>query len=132
MTDSHSPLPERYANGRFGPGNPGRPVGSYSHASRRAALTILNHFETHGAEMLDRMARDRDHYFKVLARVLPRQIEFGPTDATSWTDAQAAEVFNRARILLDSAGDRRGALADLEALLIGSTSPEAAPVTNGD
>jgi hypothetical protein len=30
-------LPARHANGRFGPGNTGRPVGSYNRASGRAA-----------------------------------------------------------------------------------------------
>ena len=38
-------LPARHANGRFGPGNPGRPFGSSNRMSRAVAEGILAHFE---------------------------------------------------------------------------------------
>ncbi len=68
-------LPARYADGRFGPGDPGRPVGSYNRAPRRAALAILDHFEKIQDQFLERLADDRSLYVALLSRVLPRQVE---------------------------------------------------------
>jgi hypothetical protein len=45
MADAAEPRPARYPNGRFGPGNPGRPLGARGRASRVAVLDILRQLE---------------------------------------------------------------------------------------
>jgi len=54
-----SPLPARYGNGRFGPGNPGRRRGSRNHTSRRTSMLVLQHFERNRDNILDNMALNR-------------------------------------------------------------------------
>ena len=49
--------PARYANGRFGPGNPSRPLGSRNRASQRAIMSILDDFEVNRVHVLDKMRR---------------------------------------------------------------------------
>jgi hypothetical protein len=120
MTDVPADQPARYANGRFGPGNPGRPLGSYSRASRRAAMAILEHFETHQEALLDRLVnRNSELYCKVLGRVLPRQIEVGIADAATWTEAEAARAYVQARaVLITGDSDRRATMVKLESILL--------------
>ncbi|HEY2179220.1 MAG TPA: hypothetical protein VGH15_11615 [Caulobacteraceae bacterium] len=133
MSDS-TQLPARYENGRFGPGNPGRPVGSYNRASRRAALTILAHFEATQEQFLERLAQSKDLYIALLARVLPKQIVVGACDVEAMSDAEVAEAFVNARVLLDGAGDRRIALSEMQAVLQGESAARraGATVNNGD
>jgi hypothetical protein len=85
MTDDT--LPARYPNGRFGPGNPGRPVGAISRSSQRAAIAILNHFEFNQEEFLHRVMRDPRTYIRLLAHVLPRQVEVDLADPPADADA---------------------------------------------
>lgn len=73
MTDTSSSHPARHANGRFGPGNPGRPVGSRNRISRRVALALLDHFEARPEVVLARLVRDPALYFQVIACLLPRR-----------------------------------------------------------
>jgi hypothetical protein len=82
-------LPARHANGRFGPGNTGRPVGSYNRASGRAAQAILDHFETIQEKFLEELAENPYLYISLLSRVLPRQVEIGVSSPADLTDAQA-------------------------------------------
>jgi hypothetical protein len=113
-------LPARYANGRFGPGNPGRPVGSYNRASRRAALAILDHFDSIQGGFLEKLADgNRDQYIALLAKVLPRQIEVGSSVAEFLPEAELSQAYAAACGLLDDQGDRRSAVAELEAILLG-------------
>jgi len=87
-------LPARYANGRFGPGNPGRPVGSYNRASRRAALAILDHFESIQGGFLERLsANNFALYIALLAKVLPRQIEVGSPVADTLPEDDVGPAF---------------------------------------
>jgi hypothetical protein len=88
MTD-HAYLPARHANGRFGPGNPGRPVGSYNRASSRAAQAILDHFETIQDKFLEELADNPYLYISLLSRVLPRQVEIGVSSAVDLAEGQA-------------------------------------------
>jgi len=41
MTDAADPRPARYANGRFGPGNPGRRLGARGRSSNEMVLNML-------------------------------------------------------------------------------------------
>ncbi|HEY2178271.1 MAG TPA: hypothetical protein VGH15_06785 [Caulobacteraceae bacterium] len=125
MTDTPTNLPARYSNGRFGPGNPGRPVGAYNRASKRAVLSILDHFEAHKDRLLDGMLVsdfDRALYVKLLSRVLPRELSVTVSEPPPMSDAEVAAVYADARLLLDGNCDRRAALAELGGLLLGAES----------
>ena len=115
-------LPARYADGRFGPGNPGRPVGSYNRAPRRAALAILDHFEKIQDQFLERLADDRSLYVALLSKVLPRQVEIGVSSIETASDAEVTRAIDAAHDRLDGQGDGHAALMELEAVLLGQTS----------
>jgi hypothetical protein len=56
MTDAPTdPFTGRQANGRFGPGNPGRPFGARNRASPRKVLEILARFEAGKKRLTDRL-----------------------------------------------------------------------------
>lgn len=112
-------LPARYADGRFGPGNPGRPVGSYNRASRRAALTILDHFESIQEELLNRVASNSERYIKLLSLVLPRQLDIGVAPVEAVTDVDAAQVLAAVRALVAREDDPRATLVELAAVVVG-------------
>ena len=66
----------RHANGRFGPGNPGRRAGALNRISHRAAMAILEDFESNGDELLARLRRAyAPAYFAVLLRFLDRRLQ---------------------------------------------------------
>jgi hypothetical protein len=102
-------LPVRYANGHFGPGNPGRPVGSYNRASRRAGLAILDHFETIQDKFLEELVDNRYLYICLLSRVLPRKVEIGVSAMEAAIDADAT---------IDAPAGEPAEPANLEALVL--------------
>lgn len=57
MTDTppYSRPTGRQANGRFGPGNAGRPLGSRNRISHTAMLSIIADFEAGKRELIDRL-----------------------------------------------------------------------------
>jgi hypothetical protein len=71
MTDLLPSRPARHANGRFGPGNPGRPRGSRNRTSRRMALALLEQFEAQGAEVFASLSGNPQLCLKLLECVLP-------------------------------------------------------------
>lgn len=111
-------LPARYADGRFGPGNPGRPLGSYNRASRRAALAILNHFEAIQHNFLDKLEYNSAMYIALLSKVLPRQIEIGASGLAGISDLEVIKAFAAARQRMNGQGDGPTVLAELEAALL--------------
>jgi hypothetical protein len=121
--DKPADLPARYADGRFGPGNPGRPMGSVNRASRRAALVLLEHFQANQALFLDKMVdgsvENRRIYAGLISHVLPRQVEVGPSDATPICEEELKKAIARVRMAREGYVDRNKALADIEAILTG-------------
>jgi hypothetical protein len=118
MTDDAN-LPARYPDGRFGPGNNGRPAGSYNRASRRAALAILDHFEEIQDGFLAELAENRHLYINLLSKVLPRQIQIGLSGVEAMSDADVRQAFVFARDALHGQSEGRAVLAELEAQLLG-------------
>jgi len=115
----------RHANGRFGPGNPGRRPGSRNRASQRVVLAILEDFEAHHEKVLGRLREFfTPHYIDVVTRLLPRQIEVTAPDLDSYSEAEIAHVVRQARTALDRIEDGRGSLIELEAALVIETTPE--------
>lgn len=111
-------LPARYANGRFGPGNPGRRAGTRNRMSHRATLAILEDFELHGAEVLDRLRRwNAPAYFAILVRLLERQLQVDTPNFADCADAELAGVVGLARAALLSEENPRAALIELDRVL---------------
>ncbi|HEY5289675.1 MAG TPA: hypothetical protein VIJ59_06535 [Caulobacteraceae bacterium] len=125
MTDTASP-PARYANGRFGPGNPGRRAGSRNRMSHRVMMSILEEFEAPKEEILNSIrSKNAPSYFSTLMRALPRFLENDAPDVSTYSDAEAARIINQARRVLGCTTDPRQALIELEAVL--SAEPEIRP-----
>jgi hypothetical protein len=121
---SGSTLPPRYADGRFGPGNPGRRRGSRNQVSHRIIMGILEHFESQRERILNAIIfESASAYVALLGRLLPRQIDVAPSDFDDFSDADLATMIARARAMIEDGGDARGALVEVEAIL----TPQAAP-----
>ena len=120
-SDDVSTLPARCGNGRFGPGNPGRRPGSRNHASRRAAMLVLQHFERNRDNILDHMALSyAPAYGALIGRLLPRQVELTTSNLDDLSDAEIASVLREVRLTLGGAvTDGRATLLDLEAIMAG-------------
>jgi len=129
MPDS-TPSPSfRQANGRFGPGNPGRRAGARGRVSHRVAMAILEDFELHKEEVLGLLRRSyTPAYFAVLLRLLDRQLQVDTPNYSDLTDTQAAGVVTLARTALASAENHREALLELDGVLLNQACEEA-PVT---
>jgi hypothetical protein len=110
---------ERDSQGRFAPGNAGRPVGSRNRLSQRVLRTLLTDFETHQHEVLHRMRHSfAPAYLSIIARVLPRQVEVvGPAPAT-FTAEETAIMIGRMRTALEVLDLGGHSIEDLEDLFI--------------
>ena len=136
MTDigPQSRGPARYANGRFGPGNSGRPVGARNRAPRRVVDGILAHFEARQEETLNLLARWwKPEYVRLVARFLPRpgEDESSADDAAAEASRLAARL-SSARAVLAKVEAGTARLADLEAALAEPVDAGAETVINGE
>jgi hypothetical protein len=120
-TPCDSSLPARYTNGRFGPGNPGRRPGSRNQASRRVVMAILEHFERNREGILDRLGNGyTPAYAGLLGRLLPRQVELAPSFVDDVSDGEIDRMLSGVRATVGGhCGDPRGALIEVEAILVG-------------
>jgi hypothetical protein len=67
--------PARHANGRFGPGNPGRRAGARNQVSHRLVMAMLEDFELHRKVLVDSIRRNYPTaYFAIMTRLLDRQL----------------------------------------------------------
>jgi len=90
MTDQTEPSPARYADGRFGPGNPGRRPGSRNRASHRALIAILDDFQDNKDVVLPRLRKFfTAEYIKVIVRLL--DLQPAASDPEPESDAAACE-----------------------------------------
>jgi len=132
MSDtSVSALPARHANGRFGPGNPGRRAGAQHRVSHRAAMAILEDFELHKDQVLKQL---RIHYtpayFAILTRLLDRELQVEAPAFDDYSEAELARTVLLARSALNGYQDPRVALLELDSALVNRTSLDpAAPPT---
>ena len=121
MNGSGYPPAPRDAGGRFVAGNPGRRPGARNRVSKRAALTILRHFERNQDKVLERSLRwFMPQYLSLISRLLPRQ--------TEETDGMELESLSREEALamvaaVRAAADRfeagEGSIEALEMALMG-------------
>jgi hypothetical protein len=120
MDDASSRGPARHADGRFGPGNTGRPLGSRNRVSKRIALSLLNHYAEHEAEILDRLSRQHFiEYMRLIGRMLPRPPADGQPDLESMPPEDEARVVDAVRAAVERVETGEGTLADVEAALLG-------------
>ena len=125
-TTAASP-PVRYANGRFGPGNPGRRAGARSRVSHRATMAILEDFELHGEVVLDRLRRSyTPAYFAILTRLLDRQLEAEAPAFDDYSEAELARTVLLARTALNLHENPRAALLELDSALLNQANLDPA------
>ena len=137
MTDTSTPaLPARYANGRFGPGNPGRRIGARNRVSHRAAMAILQDFELHKSDVLTLLRQSyTPAYFAILMRLLDRELQVETPAFDDYSEEELARTVLLARSALNGYADPRTALIELDSALVkrASLDPAAsAHCVNGD
>jgi hypothetical protein len=138
MSNINATLPAsagRLTNGRFGPGNPGRRAGARSRISHRAVMAILQDFELHRGEVLDRLRQyHAPTYFALLLKILDRELEAEAPAFDDYSEPELARMVLVARSTLNGYQDPRTALIELESALVNQTSvdpSEAAHRING-
>jgi hypothetical protein len=131
-TPATPPLSGRHANGRFGPGNPGRPHGARGRAAHGVTLAILEDFMEHKESALNNARfSNPGTYLNAIVKLLPTQAAPEPTEVRDWSDADVEAALDRARAALDGSGDGRDALIELEAVLLGEDPAERLPARAG-
>jgi hypothetical protein len=134
MSDSSAPA--RHANGRFGPGNPGRRAGARNRVSHRATMAILDDFELHKDELLNRLRiYHAPAYFAILTRLLDRELREETPALDDYDDVELARTVALARSALTLDQSPRDALIELEGVLVGQSSLDPAAEAhriNGD
>ena len=122
MDDASGRDPARDANGRFGPGNPGRPRGARGRMTQRVALSLLRHYEENEAQILRTLtAYDNIHVFmRLIDRMLARAPSEEPPELEALPAEEAARVTSAVRAALERVEAGEGSLTDLEAALHGA------------
>ena len=131
-----APAPARHANGRFGPGNPGRRAGARNRVSHRATMAILDDFELHKDELLNRLRiYHAPAYFAILTRLLDRELREETPALDDYDDIELARTLALARSALTLDRSPRAALLELEGVLVSQSSLDPAAEAhriNGD
>jgi hypothetical protein len=72
---------------RFRPGNPGRPKGSRNKLGEAFIAAMYADFQEHGVDVIEAVRTEKpDQYLKVVASILPKEIEAGEKLAETLTD----------------------------------------------
>jgi hypothetical protein len=82
----------------FQPGNnanpKGRPKGSRNKLGEQFLAALQTDFETHGVKVIKKVREERPHeYLKVVASILPKELDLGISPYDSMTDAQLKSQF---------------------------------------
>ena len=82
---------------RFGPGNPGRPKGARNKLGEAFIEALHADFNEHGVEAIEKTRTEKpDQYLKVIASLLPKDVNLNITDDTSeMSDDELAERIQR-------------------------------------
>ena len=77
----------------FAPGNPGRPKGSRNKLGEAFITALHADFQAHGVEVIETVRIERPHeYLKVVASLLPKQVEIKETAFDGLSDADLAAL----------------------------------------
>jgi len=110
----------RDTQGRFLPGNPGRPPGARSRMSQRVALSLLGHYLRHEADILSRLSRGHfDEYMRLIGRILPGGLDEDGLDLEALAPDEAARTTRAVRAALDRVEAGEASLAEVESALLG-------------
>lgn len=92
MTENTEPKRTK-ADTQFKPGNPGKPKGARHKLGEAFVKALHSDFEANGKVAIER-ARDEkpDQYLKVIASLLPKEIEVGENFATALKESRDAAV----------------------------------------
>ena len=86
---------------RFQPGNPGRPKGSRNRLGEAFVQALHDDFQQHGIATIEKVRSERPHeYLKVVASLLPKQLEIKESDFDSFSDDELAAFVVAARSAL--------------------------------
>ena len=78
---------------RFKPGNPGRPKGSRNKLGEAFLKAMADDFEQHGIAAVEAVRTEKpDQYLKVIASILPKEIDIGDNFATALKESRDASV----------------------------------------
>lgn len=78
---------------RFKPGNPGRPKGSRNKLGEDFLKALHADFEENGVEAIAQVREEKpDQYLKVIASILPKEIEMGENFASALKESRDAAV----------------------------------------
>lgn len=107
---------DHLAEYRFGPGNPGRPKGARNKLGEEFVKDMLADWQEHGKAAIEEVRKKRpSDYLKVVASILPKDINFRVGDLEDLTDDELAGEL--AAIAAQLAGESGGAFARIAAAL---------------
>lgn len=90
---------------RFQPGNPGRPKGSRHKLGEAFVSALQADFQEHGDEVIKKVREEKPaDYLKVVASLLPKQVEIKETPFDGVSDEQLAALVHAATAALSAAG----------------------------
>jgi len=95
---------------QFKPGNPGRPKGSRNKLGEAFVQALQESFEKHGPETIEKVRVEKpDQYLKVIASLLPKQLEIKEGAFDGLGDDELAALVAAARSALGAVeGGRDG------------------------
>jgi hypothetical protein len=112
-------------NGKFAPGNPGKPRGSRNRMTKGIAISLLAHYHANEAEFLDRLSQFFfSDYMRLLGRMLPRDDPTAGPELEGLAPADQARILAAVRGACDRIEAGEATLADVETALF-SPSAEA-------
>ena len=88
--DTGKPMPP--VEHQFKPGNPGRPKGSRNKLGEAFIEAMHQDFEAHGVDVIARVRDEKpDQYLKVIASILPKDINLNVNPIGEMTDDELIE-----------------------------------------
>lgn len=102
-------------SGRFLTGNSGggRPKGSRNRLGEAFVQALHDDFQRHGIETIEKVRSERPHeYLKVVASLLPKQLEIKESDFDSFSDDELAAFVVAARSAIARVTEGGGNAAD--------------------
>jgi len=80
---------------QFKAGNPGRPKGSRNKLGEAFIQAMYEDFEAHGADVIDKVRLEKpDQYLKVVASILPQQLNVRVSEFDELTEDQIDQRIN--------------------------------------
>lgn len=107
MSDANPSETKRDEHGRFivPPVSPGRPKGSRNKLGEAFLADMLADWETYGAETIVKVREEKpDQYLKVVASILPKELNVKVSDLDELTDEQLEQRYAAIAQALIAAG----------------------------